>query len=36
LLAPDYYPEQLTELAASSEDPLLTSGEYARFRAKHD
>ena len=36
MLAPDYDPEQLAELPASSEDPLLTSGDYARFRAKHE
>ncbi|MEI9949672.1 MAG: hypothetical protein WDO74_12005 [Pseudomonadota bacterium] len=33
LLAPDYDPEQASELPASGEDPLLTSGDYARFRA---
>jgi isopenicillin-N N-acyltransferase like protein len=36
LLAPDYDPEHASELPASAEDPLLTSGEYQRFRAKHD
>jgi len=34
LLAPDYDPERETELPSSAEDPLLTSGDYARFRAK--
>jgi hypothetical protein len=34
LLAADYDPENGDELAASGEDALLTSGEYARFRAK--
>jgi len=32
MLASDYDPEQTNELPASSEDPLLTSGDYARFR----
>ena len=32
LLAPDYAPEQATELPASAEDPLLTSGEYEQYR----
>ena len=32
MLAADYDPEHPSELAASSEDPLLTSGDYARFR----
>ncbi|HKO46915.1 MAG TPA: C45 family peptidase [Polyangiaceae bacterium] len=36
MLAPDYDPERVAELPASAEDPLLTSGDYARFRAKHD
>ncbi|HEX2673542.1 MAG TPA: hypothetical protein VHM25_21820, partial [Polyangiaceae bacterium] len=36
MLAPDYSPEHSSELAASAEDPLLTSGDYARFRAQHD
>jgi isopenicillin-N N-acyltransferase-like protein len=31
LLAPDYDPEHPPALAATGEDPLLTSGEYARF-----
>ncbi|HET7545010.1 MAG TPA: C45 family peptidase [Polyangiaceae bacterium] len=35
LLASDYDPEQPSELPASAEDPLLTSGDYARFRAQH-
>jgi isopenicillin-N N-acyltransferase-like protein len=34
LLAPDYDPAHEGELPASSEDPLLTSGDYARFRAE--
>ena len=32
LLASDYDPEHPGELPATSEDPLLTSGDYARFR----
>jgi len=36
LLAPDYDPESAAELPASGEDPLLTSGDYQRFRAKQD
>jgi len=36
MLAPDYHPKQAGELPASGEDPLLTSGDYQRFRAKHD
>ena len=36
VFAPDYDPAQVTEFPASGEDPLLTSGDYARFRAKHD
>jgi len=36
LLAPDYDPAHATELPASGEDRLLTSGDYARFRAKQD
>lgn len=36
MLAADYAPERSGELAASAEDPLLTSGDYERFRAKHD
>jgi len=31
-LASDYEPERESELPASSEDPLLSSGDYARFR----
>ena len=31
LLAPDYDPERESELPASSEDPLLTSGDYAQL-----
>ena len=34
LLASDYDPEHATELPATAEDPLLTSGEYDRFRAE--
>jgi len=33
MLAPDYDPERVSQLPASLEDPLLTSGDYARFRA---
>lgn len=33
LLAPNYDPEELPELTATDEDPLLTSGDYARFRS---
>ena len=33
VFAPDYDPAQVTEFPASGEDPLLTSGDYARFRA---
>ena len=36
MLAADYDPEHSGELAASPEDPLLTSGEYARFRPNSD
>jgi isopenicillin-N N-acyltransferase like protein len=36
MLAADYDPEHPGELAASTEDPLLTSGEYARVRPEHD
>jgi len=36
VLAPDYDPEHPPDLAATSEDPLLTSGEYDRFRAAKD
>jgi len=35
-LAPDYDPAHAPELPASEEDRLLTSGDYARFRAKRD
>jgi isopenicillin-N N-acyltransferase like protein len=34
LLAPDYDPEHPPELEATAEDTLLTSGDYARFRAQ--
>jgi hypothetical protein len=34
LLAPDYDPARASELPASAEDPLLASGDYARFRAQ--
>lgn len=34
MLAPDYDPEHPPELEATGEDPLLTSGEYDRFRAR--
>jgi len=34
LLGDDYDPGQPNELPASAEDPLLTSGDYARFRAQ--
>jgi isopenicillin-N N-acyltransferase like protein len=34
LLSANYQPESAPELEASDEDPLLTSGDYARFRAK--
>jgi hypothetical protein len=34
LLAPDYDPEHTADLEATAEDPLLTSGDYARFRSK--
>jgi isopenicillin-N N-acyltransferase like protein len=34
LLAPDYDPEHPPELEATGEDPLLTSGDYSRFRAQ--
>jgi isopenicillin-N N-acyltransferase-like protein len=34
-LAPDYDPELAPDLDSISEDPLLTSGEYARWRAGH-
>jgi len=33
--APDYDPEHPVELESIPEDPLLSSGEYARFRATH-
>jgi isopenicillin-N N-acyltransferase like protein len=33
VFAPGYDPEQVLELPQSGEDPLLTSGDYARFRA---
>jgi isopenicillin-N N-acyltransferase like protein len=33
VFAPGYDPEQVPELAKSGEDPLLESGDYARFRA---
>lgn len=36
MLALDYDPEHSGELAASAEDPLLTSGDYARFRPRSD
>lgn len=36
MLAADYDPEQSGELKASAEDPLLTSGDYARFRPARD
>jgi len=36
MLAPDYDPERSSELSASAEDPLLSSGEYARFQQDHD
>ena len=36
MLAADYEPEQISELPRSGEDPLLTSGDYARFRAKQN
>jgi hypothetical protein len=36
MLAPDYDPGNISELPASDEDPLLTSGDYARFQAKRD
>ncbi|HEY0469544.1 MAG TPA: hypothetical protein VGC79_35385, partial [Polyangiaceae bacterium] len=36
LLSPDYDPESIDELPATSEDPLLTSGDYARFHDKQD
>ena len=32
LLAPDYDPDHAAELPATPEDPLLTSGDYQRFR----
>jgi len=35
LLAADYDPALSTELPASAEDPLLSSGAYARYRAEH-
>ena len=34
LLAPDYDPEHAADLAATAEDALLSSGDYARFRGK--
>ena len=34
LLAPDYDPEHALEPTATGEDPLLSSGAYARFQAK--
>jgi hypothetical protein len=34
MLSADYQPEQAAELEAMSEDPLLTSGDYARFMAQ--
>jgi isopenicillin-N N-acyltransferase-like protein len=34
-LAPDYDPERASELESIAEDPLLTSGDYARWRAQH-
>jgi hypothetical protein len=33
VFAPGYDPEQVPELPKSGEDPLLTSGDYARFQA---
>jgi hypothetical protein len=36
MLAPDYDPERSSELPASAEDPLLSSGDYARFSKDHD
>ncbi len=33
--APDYDPEHPSELESIPEDPLLTSGEYAKWRATH-
>ncbi len=36
MLEPDYDPERAGELPASAEDPLLTSGDYGRFRAKQN
>jgi hypothetical protein len=33
--SPDYDPEHAAELDSLSEDPLLTSGDYARWRATH-
>jgi hypothetical protein len=35
LLAPDYDPASATPNEVTGEDPLLTSGEYERFRAQH-
>jgi len=35
MLAADYDPERTVELPASSEDPLLTSGDYARLHPEH-
>jgi hypothetical protein len=34
-LAPDYDPEHAPELDSIAEDPLLTSGDYARWRRTH-
>ena len=34
VLAPDYDPEHAPEPEATGEDPLLSSGDYARFQAK--
>jgi len=35
LLAPDYDPERPPEQRSIPEDPLLTSGDYDRYRAQH-
>ena len=35
VFAPDYDPEHAPELDSIPEDPLLTSGEYARWHATH-
>jgi isopenicillin-N N-acyltransferase like protein len=36
VFSPDYDPERTPELPQSGEDPLLTSGEYERFRVEHE